>query len=142
MIGRVTVGGSYSIADTSLRTDRPSLRITALSLPGNALRKSKALLTRSVSQDDGQNAESNISLVSYQKGKQLLSGDTVGIHEYQEYDYGLNSVIVSAGPCWILEVDKGNQSGAAWLVKAETIFRCQQNRDLDMLSYQRKDAWV
>ena len=134
--GQMTVDRSQINAELpSLRVSRPSLKIAALSLPGTALRKGMALRDQSRSQDHSENTESTIGITPYCRGRRLLPGDTVGVHDFDEFDCGLTSVAVSASPCWILEIDKANTSGIAWLVKARAAFLYQQKRELEMLGY-------
>lgn len=63
----------------------------------------------------------------------FVPGDTVGLLDFQDFHRGSGSTVtVSTGPCWILEVDKANDAGIQWLVRARTVFRNQKEREEQM----------
>lgn len=133
--GRMKLNGLHSSSSSPPQASRPSVKSAALSMPGSALRKSKALLSRSKSEFGGPKDDTvELSTLGYE-GKQFVPGDTVGLLDCDNSTCESGSVTVSAGPCWILEVDKANESGIAWLVKARAVFCSQQEREREMLSY-------
>ncbi|KIJ65767.1 hypothetical protein HYDPIDRAFT_87501 [Hydnomerulius pinastri MD-312] len=120
--GRVTVEQSVPNAiPRPTPITRPCLKASVIQNAHRATHLSKDLFTRGQSQAaSSATDEETTCAITY---RQLMPGDCFGISEYATGKSEYNRVIVTASPCWIVEVPTSDEAAVTWAMRAAALLR-------------------
>lgn len=110
---------------------RPSIKSAILAAPRQLFEASWLFLHRSELRHED-SCESAIPLLP-STSHSLLAGDSFGFLELASGQKGFDRVSVTAGPCWILEVDTSSKVGMAWAFQANALLQCHRKTEEIML---------
>ena len=106
---------------------RPSIKSAILAALRQLLKASQLLLQRSELRKED-SCESAIPLMP-STSHSLLAGDSFGFLKLASGHKGFDSISVTVGPCWILEVDTNSEGGMAWAFKANALLQCHRKNE-------------
>ncbi|KIJ65769.1 hypothetical protein HYDPIDRAFT_27003 [Hydnomerulius pinastri MD-312] len=120
--GKVTVEQSVPNAiPRPIPITRPCLKASVIQNAHRATHLSKDLFIRGQSQVASSATDEEMTCaITY---RQLMPGDCFGISEYATGKSEYNRVIVTAGPCWIVEVPTSDEAAVTWAMRAAALLR-------------------
>ncbi|KIJ65787.1 hypothetical protein HYDPIDRAFT_87654 [Hydnomerulius pinastri MD-312] len=120
--GRVTLEqNASSTIPRPVAITRPCLKASVIQNAHRAAHVSKDLFTRGQSQTASSTAdEETACAITY---RQLMPGDCFGISEYATGKSEYSRVVVTSGPCWIVEVPTSDEAAVTWAMRAAALLR-------------------
>ncbi|KIJ65790.1 hypothetical protein HYDPIDRAFT_27023 [Hydnomerulius pinastri MD-312] len=120
--GRITVEqNASSTVPRPVAITRPCLKASVIQNAHRAAHISKDLFTRGQSQTASSTAdEETACAITY---RQLMPGDCFGISEYATGKSEYSRVIVTSGPCWIVEAPTSDEAAVTWAMRAAALLR-------------------